>query len=181
MENGKLFSLSIFNSQFSILNFQFNTTMRLFIAVTLLLLAAGCGSGTVVSGKVTFEDGSPVTKGTAVFDSGAKSYQGTIRPDGSYRMGISKDNQRIPPGRYKVWFANTARIEVRYGRDGNPLEPVQQLIFSQLQPEFTNSARAALTADVNRNGRLKLDFTVQRHPDWDQKQKYGPNGSEGGK
>ncbi|MDR3233633.1 MAG: hypothetical protein LBT46_08235 [Planctomycetaceae bacterium] len=157
--------------------------MKLLITITLLFFAtiiSGCGSGVRVSGKVTFDDDSPMALGTIMFDSGLQVYSGAMRSDGTYSLGVTQDRQRIPAGKYKVWFSATARIERLYGKDGKPVEPPRQLVFSQIQEDYTGFDRTSLEADVQ-TGNRTFDFVVKRHPDWDKRQKYGPNGSESGK
>ncbi|MDR3233509.1 MAG: hypothetical protein LBT46_07595 [Planctomycetaceae bacterium] len=147
--------------------------MRLFIAITLLLLAAGCGSGTRVSGKVVFEDGTPLTKGVIVFDDNTHSFQGAMRSNGTYFVGQAKDSQKIPTGRYKVWFSATQRIETVYDSKGNATN--ETVTFPLLLDEYTASNRTELEADVTKGGRMTFDFTVKHHPDWDKQQQYGPS------
>jgi hypothetical protein len=82
---------------------------RTLLAVALVLLPAGAGCGPglhLVRGKVTLEDGTPVTRGLVVFEStdaaSAVTARGEIQPDGSYQLSTSKPGDGVPPGRYKV-------------------------------------------------------------------------------
>jgi hypothetical protein len=71
-----------------------------------LLLAAGCGPRLCrVHGKVTLEDGTPVTKGLVVFEAvGGQpvSARGEIQADGSYQLSTHRPGDGVPPGRYRV-------------------------------------------------------------------------------
>src|SRR5690349_4071112 len=73
----------------------------------LFVLAAGCGKGGVVSGKVYYK-GKPVTRGTVNFYPEGKggNYASLIEPDGSYSIA------KIPPG--------PAKITVMVGMSGPP-------------------------------------------------------------
>jgi hypothetical protein len=77
------------------------------VALWLLLAAAGCGSGQYpVSGKVTLEDGSPLSKGMVVFErkEGGEpiTARGDIQADGSYQLSTHKPGDGVPAGKYRV-------------------------------------------------------------------------------
>lgn len=76
-------------------------------AFAALLGAVGCGSDRYpVSGKVTLEDGSPLTEGNVVGEMGTGAdrvmVQGDVRPDGSFEWGTLRPGDGAKPGRYKV-------------------------------------------------------------------------------
>jgi hypothetical protein len=79
-----------------------------FITVALLVAAlAGCGGGMYpVRGTVTYDDGTPVTKGLVVFErvSGgpAVTARGQIQPDGRYELSTDKPGDGVPVGKYRV-------------------------------------------------------------------------------
>jgi hypothetical protein len=79
------------------------------VPLLLLLGAAGCSRYSPVHGKVTLEDGTPVTNGMVVFESKdadkALSARGDIQPDGSYQLSTSKPGDGVPPGWYRVLIA----------------------------------------------------------------------------
>jgi len=67
----------------------------------------GCGSGRVsVTGKVSYEDGTPVEAGSVIGEAtvGGKlvAVQGTIRKDGSFAWGGDREGDGALPGMYKV-------------------------------------------------------------------------------
>ena len=75
------------------------------IVVVVALVALGCGDANRVNvrGKVTFsDDGSPLKRGVVCFDNDKVMARGTLKPDGSYAIGVEKDGRGIPPGSYKV-------------------------------------------------------------------------------
>ena len=79
---------------------------RPFAVLLLAALAAGCGSGRYpVEGRVAYEDGAPVDAGTvigeATVDGVPVSAQGTIAPDGSFKMGTERPGDGVPPGSYR--------------------------------------------------------------------------------
>jgi hypothetical protein len=85
-------------------------TRQLLGALAVLVLAAvapGCGSGRYpVTGRVTYEDGSPVEEGTVIGEAEvngkAVGVQGNIEKDGSFRMGGEKAGDGAFPGHYRV-------------------------------------------------------------------------------
>jgi hypothetical protein len=84
------------------------TLCRLRVLVPLLaLLATGCASGRYpVSGRVTYEDGTPVREGTVIgettVDGKVVGVQGNIESDGSFTWGSDRPGDGAPPGTYKV-------------------------------------------------------------------------------
>jgi len=84
-------------------------------AALLLLGAAGCGERLYpVSGKVTLEDGKPLTKGLVIFEAleGEKKVtaRGDIQADGTYRLSTRRPGDGVPPGKYHVLIS--PRIDV---------------------------------------------------------------------
>jgi hypothetical protein len=80
---------------------------RFILIVGLLALACGCNSGRqTVTGKVTYEDGTPVTAGTVVaeatIDGKIVGIQGNIESDGTFRMGGASPGDGALPGTYGV-------------------------------------------------------------------------------
>jgi hypothetical protein len=148
--------------------------MKHFIAITLLLLAAGCGNNVRVSGKVLFEDGKPVTRGTVRIESSTGGYSGHIKSDGSYSVGNTRDGQGIPPGTYKVYLTGSERFESVYNSAGEATN--DDVVFPQVVTKFCNSRETPLTLEVKSGGAITYDIQVERHPDWDKQQKYKPKG-----
>lgn len=73
----------------------------------LLALAPGCGPGRAdVSGRVAYEDGTPVEEGTvigeATVDGKPVGVQGNIAKDGTFRWGGARPGDGALPGSYRV-------------------------------------------------------------------------------
>ncbi|GHT42812.1 hypothetical protein FACS189443_6180 [Planctomycetales bacterium] len=143
--------------------------------IALLLFAVlclGCSRNVHVSGTVTYEDGSPVKSGTVKFETAAYQFNGSIK-DGAYDAGVIKSGQGIPPGNYKVFLANTARIETFITPSGYLSGTNQKIAIPQLTEEFTHPAKSPLSLEVKRgSGRITYDIVVKQHPDWNKPQKY---------
>ncbi|MDR1924294.1 MAG: hypothetical protein LBQ66_07965 [Planctomycetaceae bacterium] len=100
--------------------------MRINIVSVLLLclglfFVSGCGVPVdQVSGTITFEDGTPLTKGEVIFFlNGSEEYiaKGKIGSDGSYSLAeqkIGKESGRkgCQKGDYKVVIASTSTTEI---------------------------------------------------------------------
>jgi hypothetical protein len=76
-------------------------------ALALLAGVAGCGSDRYpVTGRVTYEDGSPLTEGNVIGHSGegatSVTVQGNVRPDGTFEWGTDKPGDGAKPGKYRV-------------------------------------------------------------------------------
>jgi hypothetical protein len=72
-----------------------------------LLALAGCGSGRYrVSGKVSYEDGSPLTEGNVVgeatIDGKLVGVQGSVAKDGTFEWGTNRPGDGAFPGTYRV-------------------------------------------------------------------------------
>jgi hypothetical protein len=75
----------------------------------LLLLAGvtGCGPRLYpVRGKVTLDDGKPLTRGLVLFEASGDGprvmARGEVQPDGSYQLSTHKPGDGALPGRYRV-------------------------------------------------------------------------------
>jgi len=76
-------------------------------ALLLAMLAAGCGRQMAqVTGTVTLDDGTPLTKGLVVFegtvDGKPVMARGEVKADGGYQLSTAKPGDGIPPGKYRV-------------------------------------------------------------------------------
>lgn len=82
------------------------TRIAVCLAVVLVFVAPGCGrSGLVrVSGRVSYDDGSPVPLGRVIVDAAGKATGawGRIKSDGRFTIGTLQENDGIAPGTYRV-------------------------------------------------------------------------------
>jgi hypothetical protein len=146
------------------------------LIVTLLLFVAGCSNNAGVSGKVQYDDGTPVDHGMVVFTetnvvkadgssggnkAGTRNFRGVIK-NGRYNIGVTGKGEGVPAGTYKVWLAGTERNEKVYDKNGEPT--VGMVSFPQVTDDFTSVA-SILSLEVK--GTMTYDVVVKRHPDWD--------------
>jgi hypothetical protein len=144
---------------------------HIILLLSFSVLCLGCSQNVHVSGKVTYEDGSPVKFGTVKFETESYQFTGSIR-NGAYDAGVTKGGQGIPPGTYKVWLANTARTELYINARGQLSAAGEMEAFPQVTDEFTSPGKSPLELVVKSGGRITYDITVKQHPDWNKQQKY---------
>lgn len=74
------------------------------IGMTLLGVIGCGGSNRPLSGRVTFEDGSPLSEGTVCLLKDGYLARGAISPDGTFRVGSTDDSDGLEPGTYQVYI-----------------------------------------------------------------------------
>lgn len=127
---------------------------HLLIVCFCMLMFAGCGSQVSVKGKVTFTDGSPVTRGGVEFLTPTYTASGPIQPDGTYVIGSKKSGDGLPKGTYTVTVWAYEEIE---NASGNPMaaKPAKPLIDLKYSSQHTSG----LTCDVQ--GATVFDIKVE--------------------
>ncbi len=128
--------------------------MKKHILLLLLLTVVavtGCGGNGFVptGGRITFEDGTPVTSGSVAFETDNFMADGRIKPDGSYTLSSLKPGDGLPPGKYAVSVSSSET-------DAN-----EKTIF-HVDPKFANPATSGLTAEVTKGGKNQFDFKVDK-------------------
>ena len=109
---------------------------------------AGCNSKVNVSGKVSFQDGTPVTIGKVNFEDDQHTYFGMIQSDGQYSVGGLRDGDGIPPGKYRVCVTGVITD------DPTPKQWVAE--------KWTDSKKSGLEYDVKKS--MVVDIEVERNP-----------------
>ena len=127
----------------------------------------GCLGDPKVTGKVAFEDGTPLTVGNVCFESASMRYTGKINPDGTYRMGTVKGNEGVPRGTYRVSITDaielTGESEAIRSLANTDITPRERPITRPLiDLKFVNPATSELTCEVN--GTRTFDITVTKPP-----------------
>ena len=115
-----------------------NILLLVLFALSTALLS-GCGQ-TKVTGKVTFSDDSPLTSGTVIFENDQHSYTATIKSDGTFKMGVLKDGEGIPPGVY--------RIAVMAIDPASENESAPRLLTDS---KYASSRTSGITYDIQKN------------------------------
>ncbi|HTK74426.1 MAG TPA: hypothetical protein VL371_04155 [Gemmataceae bacterium] len=95
-----------------------------FVFAMNLALLAGCNSGRcIVTGTVSYEDGSPVQAGSvigeATVDGKLVAVQGTIK-NGNFSWGGAKEGDGALPGQYKVIVVPISLSEYQLGQGMTP-------------------------------------------------------------
>jgi hypothetical protein len=106
------------------------------VVVIVAPFVSGCSTGlNPVKGKVTYQDGSPVTAGSVVVetvDTGNEqrsSANGNILPDGTFQLTSLNPGDGVPEGRYRVAVLSPPLSDDQVGRGEKPLVDIK---YSQL-------------------------------------------------
>ncbi|MDR1385773.1 MAG: carboxypeptidase-like regulatory domain-containing protein [Planctomycetaceae bacterium] len=96
---------------------------------------SGCGKNIKIKGKVTLEDGTPVSNGTILFQGETRQAYGNIQEDGSYYLSSEKNGDGIPPGMYKVVIGGTYKQSGRKRTDEMDTgeDPIVDMIYSEYE------------------------------------------------
>ncbi|MDR1484320.1 MAG: hypothetical protein LBT09_05810 [Planctomycetaceae bacterium] len=131
--------------------------LRIVIVCVIFLFVGfviGCGNNVQQSGRVIFEDGSPVPCGTICFLGDNYQASGEIQPNGQFTIGSTRANNGLLPGNYKVIIAGSQKV-IGVGDEGQPL-------FEELvDGNFTDPEKTPLTAAVQGNS-SSLEFKVAK-------------------
>jgi hypothetical protein len=132
--------------------------VRIHVLAPLLLavLAAGCGSGRYpVTGRVTYEDGTPVEAGTvigeATVDGKPVGVQGNIEADGTFSWGTERAGDGAALGHYRVIVMPVALGDSELSEGKQPA----------VDGKFTRFHSSGITFDV-KPGKNELNITVTR-------------------
>ena len=124
----------------------------LFFGLFLVVCCAGCGeSGFTVGGKVTFPDGSPLTRGEVTLNSSLFTAGGPIAADGTYTI-----NARVPAGTYQVTVRASADRPSSASMDVENAPPVQSLVH----PKYNSAETSGLTVEVKAKTTHNIEVTA---------------------
>ena len=124
----------------------------------LLSSCSGSGGGTSITGKVSFGDGSPVSKGAVSISNDDGSFRGAIGADGTYTIeGVTKGDYTVTIA--GVMDGNSEEDMMNYDDDGNYVEPdpsaePKNLILAK----YSNSEDSGLSLTVPGD----YDITVEK-------------------
>jgi hypothetical protein len=126
-----------------------------FLMLFVLVFFIGCSKGNSVTGKVTFPDGSPLTRGEVIFSTPSFVAAGMIQSDGTYSIRANNMKEGIPSGTYSVTVK--AYEDIQENPDGimENLKPAKSLIDTK----YASSATSGLTCEVK--GTMTFDINVE--------------------
>ena len=141
-----------------------------FTCLTLLLIfvafSCGCNKNPPLKGKVTYDDGTPLTAGFLNFSSEKSMSRAKIRPDGTYTVGTLKETDGIPAGTYKVYISGAEEAIVdgkanqskRVDSMGNPVQTMgryRKLVGVEYMSASTTPITCEVPAEKN-----QFDITI---------------------
>jgi len=136
-----------------------NMMTKKLIACVLLIVGfglTGCGGHYRLSGKVTFEDGTPAANGMVMFTTDSFQAKGEIQPDGSFVVGSEKAGNGIPKGTYQVYVTGIGK-QTPGGMMG------MSLFVPTVHERYGNASTSGLTCTVPAPGN-KYDLVLEPHP-----------------
>jgi hypothetical protein len=128
--------------------------MQRYILIILFLFLTGCGQ-IKVSGKVTFPDGSPLTTGRVLFADDKNNYSGKIQQDGSFSLGMLKDGQGIPRGKYKVAVVDAITEEF-------PAPDKPPIVTYWVAQKFCSPTTSGIEYDIQKRT-TNISIVVEHH------------------
>jgi hypothetical protein len=128
-----------------------------------VLCFAGCSDHILITGTVTYEDGSPVKSGIINFDPGtAKIYSGSIK-DGKYSTGGQKTVQPIPPGTYKIWIMAFDAVPLQKEKKDKDGKSTDEWRSVPLVPgEYASPDTTPLSFEVKSGGPKTFDIVISK-------------------
>jgi hypothetical protein len=126
------------------------------VALALLVGVAGCGGDRYpVTGRVVYEDGSPLTEGIVIGESGEGDRKvmarGSVQPDGTFRWGTERPGDGAKPGKYRVVVVPRALGESETAKGMLPA----------VDPKFSNPQTSGIDFEVKETSN-RLDITVTK-------------------
>jgi hypothetical protein len=124
--------------------------------IILIILLSGCSGKAKVSGKVTFDDGTPLTTGEVRFEAANYLASGKIQADGSYQIGSVSAKDGVPAGSYKVSVLALDDSGIKPGMMPGNTPPLKSLVAEKYRSGDTSE----LVCEVN--GSTTFNFTVEK-------------------
>jgi hypothetical protein len=130
--------------------------LNFLLLVILCVFCIGCGARrTLITGKVQFEDGTPITRGFVIFEVSKNSFFGTIKENGTYATGAEKIVDGIPDGVYKVYLGKIN------GAKPNPqTRKIDKITI--VDPKFCSAETTPFTFEVKKGSTKVFDIIVTK-------------------
>lgn len=135
--------------------------IHMFFLGMVLATLVGCGENCKVTGKVTFPDGTPLTRGKVVFETTNYISKGQINKDGTYVLGTNNPKDGAPPGTYRVCFTDLINptVTTTPSPKGGPPKIQMSKPESPIHHKYYDSQKSGLVCEVK--GRTKFDIVVE--------------------
>lgn len=130
----------------------------LFLGFVALTLCVGCSGNVKITGRVTYENGQPLTIGQVVFDNGFYIGKSDLDKNGEYSLHSMSRNDGIRKGQYKAFIVGAYRFE-----ETAPIkDPLQSYRFDKpvllIDMQHTNPDASGWFFDLQKSQRI--DFIV---------------------
>jgi hypothetical protein len=153
--------------------------IRLFSALSVCALAlslSGCGSEArpeptiKAGGKVSYEDGAPVTRVAVVFQrvgDSTCSAMGRLDDQGNFTLGTYAADDGAPPGKYQVFFTTAPPDNLASGQPPkiDPTAPPPAIVTPDrvVPPAYLSPDQTPLTFEISQTGdNQNIKLSVKR-------------------
>lgn len=130
----------------------------LFIALLLTTFFVGCSGNVKITGRVTYENGQPLTIGQVVFSDGYYMAKSDLDKNGEYSLHSLRRNDGIRKGQYNAYIVSAFRFE----KTAPIQDPLQNYRFDKpvllIDMQHTNPDTSGWTFDLQKSQRI--DFVV---------------------
>ena len=137
------------------------SVLHLFALLCIASALVGCGKFIKVSGRVTYADGTPLTRGQILFSDGYYMGRSDLNENGEYQLHIFRKNDGIPPGIYNVYIVSAIQFEEIKTKREVSARAIGEVAKMHLliDQQYTTPAPSGWVVEVNKKNR-KFDFTV---------------------
>jgi hypothetical protein len=109
---------------------------------------------------VSFSDGMPLPTGTIIFEDDTHTFSANINEDGEFRMGMLREGEGLPAGKYKVAIVGAFTTEQvvfspEYPNGGPPI--LKHLVAEKFRSTQTSSIEYEVKSS-NRN----ISFIIEK-------------------
>ncbi|GHT16991.1 hypothetical protein FACS1894189_2070 [Planctomycetales bacterium] len=126
-----------------------------YLLICLLMLVVGCNKYVPLKGTVVFsDDGTPLTTGSVIFESGNIGASGALNERGEFVIGSMKADDGLAPGTYNVFISGAVKD---VGENSSRMESSIPLIHSK----FGNKDTSGIVINVDKNTK-NVQIKVER-------------------
>lgn len=136
----------------------------LFLAFLMLTICVGCDRNVHVTGRVTFENGQPLTIGQIIFTDDFYMGKSDLDKNGEYSLHTYSRNDGVKKGIYRVYITGACRFEETEEVRLETREDVLNFRAPEIKPiwlvdlQHTNPDTSGWVFDIQKS--MRIDFVV---------------------
>ena len=137
-----------------------------FVCIQMLLIISGCSKNATVKGTVKFPDGTPLTKGTVVFESDKIRVSSQLNSKGEYSLSGSKPGDGVPPGTYKGWILGAIADPPPPPKSATGRGAPNMRAIPKREPliadKYQEAATSGFQLEITKTGKIIHDIVVEK-------------------